>query len=180
MAVIVLDRDGVINQDSDDYIKSPSEWVPIPGSLRAMSALHSAGYTLCVATNQSGLARGLFSVETLEAVHHKMHQEVSREGGEITLIAFCPHHPDAHCRCRKPSVGLLEQINAAYPLNSDTDWIVGDSSTDLLAGQRMGIRGALVETGKGQRELQAGRVSRETTPVFKDLFAFTRWLLNKP
>ena len=93
MAVIVLDRDGVINQDSDDYIKSPSEWVQIPGSIGAMSALHSAGYTLCVATNQSGLARGLFSVETLEAVHHKMHKEVSREGGEITLIAFCPPPP---------------------------------------------------------------------------------------
>lgn len=180
MPVIVLDRDGVINHDSDDYIKTPSEWIPISGSLSAIRALHLAGYTLCVATNQSGVARGLFSEETLDAIHRKMHQEVVREGGDIALIAFCPHHPDAHCLCRKPGIGLLEQINAAYPLNADTDWIVGDSATDLIAGQNMGIRGALVETGKGQRELQAGRISRETTPVFKDLLAFATWLLNAP
>lgn len=175
---VILDRDGVINEDSDDYIKHPDEWIPIPGSLAAIAALHQAGYRICVATNQSGLSRGLYTLQTLAAIHDKLHQAVLREGGRIAWIAHCPHLPEHQCDCRKPKIGLLEQINAVHPLNADTDWMIGDSATDLEAAQSFGIRAALVESGKGTRELAAGRVSRETTPVFRDLAGFTQWLLG--
>ena len=177
MPTIVLDRDGVINYDSDAYIKDADEWFAIEGSLEAIKRLNDAGYDVCVATNQSGLGRGLFSVLTLAAIHQKMISELEAIGGRIQLIAFCPHHPNAGCSCRKPKPGLLQAINEQFPLDPDTTWMVGDTRKDTECARRMGIRGALVKTGKGQRELDSGVVSRETTPVFSDLGEFVDWLL---
>jgi len=177
MPTIVLDRDGVINQDSDAYIKNPDEWHAIKESLEAIKRLNDAGYDVCVATNQSGLGRDLFSIETLAAIHQKMINELEAVGGRIQLIAFCPHHPDVGCDCRKPKPGLLQAINEQFPLDPDTTWMVGDTAKDIECAHRMGIRGALVKTGKGQRELDNEVVSRETIPVFSDLNEFVNWLL---
>ena len=178
MPTIILDRDGVINQDSDDYIKAPREWQAIPGSLEAIKKLNDAGYDVCVATNQSGLGRGLFSLETLGQIHQKMVGEIEAMGGFIQVIAYCPHHPGAKCTCRKPSTGLLAAINDEFRLDSDTSWMIGDTAKDIECARRMGIRGALVRTGKGERELKNGAVSRETTPIFNDLAKFVGWLLS--
>ncbi|MEK9669903.1 MAG: D-glycero-beta-D-manno-heptose 1,7-bisphosphate 7-phosphatase [Gammaproteobacteria bacterium] len=179
MPIIILDRDGVINQDSDEYIKSPREWQAIPGSLEAIKKLNDAGYDVCVATNQSGLGRGLFSIQTLDQIHQKMINELEAMGGVIRMIVYCPHHPDAKCTCRKPSTGLLTTINEEFRLDSDTSWMVGDTAKDVECAHRMGIRGALVRTGKGERELRKGVVSRETTPIFDDLAEFVAWLLSR-
>ncbi|MBU25899.1 MAG: D-glycero-beta-D-manno-heptose-1,7-bisphosphate 7-phosphatase [Gammaproteobacteria bacterium] len=178
MPTIILDRDGVINHDSENYIKSPDEWQAIDGSLVAIAKLKSAGYQIAVATNQSGLGRGLFSQSALLAIHKKMTQEAKASGGFFDMIVFCPHHPDANCVCRKPRTGLLQAINARLPLNADSDWLVGDTAGDLKTAQLMGIRAALVETGKGDQEIITGVVSRETTPVFKNLAHFASWLLD--
>jgi D-glycero-D-manno-heptose 1,7-bisphosphate phosphatase len=175
---IILDRDGVINHDSEHYIKSPAEWLEITGSARAIAKLTKAGYQIAIATNQSGLARGLFTLETLEAIHYKLREAVIYAGGEIELITFCPHHPQDHCGCRKPHTGLLQIIQKKLGLNPDTSWMVGDTATDILAAQRMGIRGALVTTGKGLQTLDSNLVSRETTPVFASLEAFSDWLVE--
>jgi D-glycero-D-manno-heptose 1,7-bisphosphate phosphatase len=177
MPTIILDRDGVINHDSDDYIKNPDEWIAIDLSLQAIQRLHVAGYNIVVATNQSGLGRGLFDLETLTVIHQKMLDAVTEIGGQIQMIAYCPHHPDAQCSCRKPNIGLLATISEQFPLDPDTTWMVGDTAKDILCAHRMGIRGALVLTGKGERELKKGVVSRETTPVFKNLSDFVDWLL---
>lgn len=177
MPTIILDRDGVINQDSDDYIKNPDEWIAIEGSLQAIKRLNDAGYNICVATNQSGLGRALFDLETLSAIHQKMLDAVGNAGGQIQMIAYCPHHPDEQCACRKPNTGLLTAINEQFPLDADTTWMVGDTAKDILSAHRMGIRGALVLTGKGERELKKGAVSRETTPIFASLREFADWLL---
>lgn len=179
MPVIVLDRDGVINQDSDQYIKSAEEWVPIPGSIEAIADLTAAGYRVTVATNQSGLARGLFTLQALEDMHQKMRRLVEAAGGAIAVVAYCPHMPDADCACRKPNIGMLLAISNEFPLDADTSWMVGDTDKDVSAAHRMGIRGALVLTGKGQKMLEDRRVSRETTPVFNDLRAFADWLLAR-
>ena len=176
MPTIILDRDGVINHDSDAYIKSPSEWVAIPGSLSAMGDLYRAGYDLAIATNQSGLGRGLFDLPALEAIHEKLRKELQAHDAIVSVIAFCPHHPDTQCSCRKPQTGLLTAIHAQLPIDSDSTWFVGDTAKDLECAQRMGIRGALVRTGKGA-QTETALVSRETRAVFDDLRAFTDWLL---
>jgi D-glycero-D-manno-heptose 1,7-bisphosphate phosphatase len=178
MPTVILDRDGVINHDSDDYIKNPDEWIAIEGSLQAIQRLHVAGYNICVATNQSGLGRGLFDLETLTAIHQKMLDAVAEVGCQIQIIAYCPHHPDAKCSCRKPNTGLLAIINEQFPLDPDTTWMVGDTAKDIMCAHRMGIRGALVLTGKGKQELKIGVVSRETTPIFANLSGFVDWLLS--
>ena len=178
MPTIILDRDGVINHDSDDYIKHPDEWIAIAGSLDGIRRLNQAGYSVCVATNQSGLGRGLFDLETLAMIHQKMRDELEKLGGYIHMIAYCPHHPDAQCSCRKPNTGLLAAINEHFALDPDTTWMVGDTAKDLECAGRMGIRAALVLTGKGKGELQKGAVSRETTPIFENLNAFVEWLLS--
>ena len=180
MPIIILDRDGVINHDSDDYIKNAGEWNAIEGSLQAIKRLHDAGYDICVATNQSGLGRGLFDIETLTIIHQKMLDAVAEVGGQIEMIAYCPHHPDARCSCRKPNTGLLAAINEQFPLDPDTTWMVGDTAKDILCAHRMGIRGALVLTGKGEAEIKIGVVSRETTPIFENLSGFVDWLLATP
>ena len=146
MKLVVLDRDGVINRDSPAFIKSPEEWRPIPGSLEAIARLSSNGYTVAVATNQSGLARGLFGLDTLAAIHRRMEDEVRQAGGHIAHIAFCPHGPGDGCGCRKPEPGLIDQIFAALG-GPQTGWMVGDRPSDLAAGAARGLRPILVGAG---------------------------------
>ncbi len=178
MKLIILDRDGVINEDSDAYIKSPEEWVPIPGSLEAISRLHQAGYRVVVATNQSGVARELFDIETLHRIHERMDQAVTRLGGAVDAVFFCPHGPDDGCDCRKPKPGLLLDIAARLKADLAHVWSVGDSLRDIQASRSAGARPALVRTGKGPRTLAAGGRELEGVPVFNDLAEFVDQLLR--
>lgn len=155
MTLIILDRDGVINEDSPNYIKSAEEWIPIPGSLEAIAKLTQAGITIAVATNQSGIARGFYSIETLEAIHHKMKTEVSKAGGDIAAIFFCPHGPDDQCNCRKPKPGLLNAIHQHFNQPLSNTWAIGDSLRDLQAATRAGCCPILVLTGNGKKTQSA-------------------------
>ncbi len=151
MKLVILDRDGVINEDSDAFVKSVDEWVPLPGSIEAIARLWRAGYTVVVATNQSGIGRGLFDEQTLAAMHRKLEQLVVAAGGEIGAIYYCPHHPDAGCDCRKPAPGLLDRIARDFSVPLAGVPIIGDSLRDLQAGLAHGCRPILVRTGKGSR-----------------------------
>ena len=171
MKLIILDRDGVINFDSDQYIKSPGEWKPIPGSLEAIARLNQAGYRVVVATNQSGVGRGLFDMATLNAIHDKMHKACSLAGARIDAVFFCPHAADADCHCRKPRSGMLEEIAARYNLSNLNDVpVVGDSLRDLQCAVPLGAKLYLVLTGKGMKTQAAGGLP-EGTRVFADLAA---------
>ncbi|GGM11115.1 D-glycero-beta-D-manno-heptose 1,7-bisphosphate 7-phosphatase [Pseudomonas asuensis] len=177
MKLIVLDRDGVINRDSDAFVKSVEEWIPIPGSIEAIAQLSKAGWKVAVATNQSGIARGLFNGETLEAMHDKLRQLVNGQGGRVDLIVHCAHGPDDGCDCRKPSPGLFRQIAQHYAMNDLTGIpVVGDSLRDLTAGLALGCTPYLVKTGKGERTLQ--KPLPEGTQVFSDLAAVVQHLLQ--
>lgn len=176
---IVLDRDGVINHDSDSYIKSPHEWHPIEGSLGAIAKLTKAGYRIAVATNQSGLARGLFDETTLVAIHKKMLTMIAQNGGHIDGIFFCPHGPEDQCDCRKPKAGLLEQIEQRFSISLAGAPFVGDSRKDLQAAFAKACKPVLVLTGKGektQREI-AGKREYAAVPVYEDLASYARALL---
>ena len=153
MRLVILDRDGVINQESDAYIKSPEEWFPIPGSLEAIARLHKNGYTVVVATNQAGVGRGLFSLDTLAAIHGSMRRAVEAAGGKLDGIFFCPHHPDEGCDCRKPRTGLFKQIAERYGLSLVGVPVIGDTERDLTAARTIGARPILVETGRGHETL---------------------------
>lgn len=155
MKFIILDRDGVINHDSDAFIKSPDEWLPIPGSPEAIGRLTQAGWTVVVASNQSGIARRLFSMETLGAIHARMRRACADAGGRIEAVFFCPHGPDDHCRCRKPLPGLLHDIARRFDVRLPGVPVVGDSLRDLQAAAACGCQPWLVRTGKGQRTLAA-------------------------
>ncbi len=168
MKLIILDRDGVINRDSDNFIKSPEEWVPIPGSLSAIARLNRAGYTVAVATNQSGIARGLYDLEVLEAMHEKFSSLLAEEGGRVELIEFCPHGPDDECECRKPLPGMYRRIAERFGVDLKGVPVVGDSLRDLQAAQAVGARPILVRTGKGERTLAKGE-GLEGIAVFDDL-----------
>lgn len=170
MKLIILDRDGVINHDSDAFIRSPEEWVPLPGSLDAITRLGRAGYRVVVATNQSGVARGLFDLGTLGAIHAKMHQAVAGAGGRIDAIFFCPHGPEADCTCRKPRPGMLLEILQRFRAAPAEVHAIGDSLRDLQAAHAAGCRPVLVLTGKGQRTMQAGGLP-PATAVRVDLAA---------
>lgn len=174
--LIILDRDGVINQDSDEYIKSVDEWLPIPGSATAIARLCKAGYQVAVATNQSGLARGYFSLDDLNAMHEKMTALVEAEGGSFAHIAYCPHGPNDHCDCRKPLPGLIRQIEEALNVSAKGCYMVGDSLRDLQAGQTAGMKAALVLTGKGERTKAKGE-GLDLVEEFADLSAFVDWYL---
>lgn len=150
MPYIILDRDGVINYDSTEYIKSPEEWLPIPGSLEAIAHLNRAGFRVLVATNQSGVARGYYDIETLDRIHEKLMQELAAVGGYIEEIFFCPHHPDELCQCRKPKPGLLHQIQEKYPIDLAQTYFIGDSSVDVHAAQEAGCQPLLIMGGKGE------------------------------
>ena len=162
MKLIILDRDGVINHDSDAYIKSPDEWRPIAGSLEAIARLGKAGYRVVVATNQSGVGRGLFDLATLAAIHTKMHRAVIAAGGHLDAIFFCPHAADAHCHCRKPEPGMLEEILRRFQVEPQSVTAVGDSLRDLQAAAAVGTKPVLVLTGKGQKTMQAGGLPPQT------------------
>lgn len=170
MPLIILDRDGVINQDSDQFIKSPEEWNPIPGSLEAIARLNHAGFLVAVASNQSGLARGLFDLDALNAIHRKMREQLSRLGGHIDGIFFCPHGPDDGCSCRKPKPGLYQRIGERCAIDLHGVAVIGDSERDLIAAQAVGARPMLVRTGKGERTL-AHMKDPKQVEVFADLNA---------
>ncbi|HEY0879373.1 MAG TPA: D-glycero-beta-D-manno-heptose 1,7-bisphosphate 7-phosphatase [Zeimonas sp.] len=162
MKLIVLDRDGVINHDSDAYIKSPDEWRPLPGSLEAIARLDKAGYRIVVATNQSGVARKLFDIATLGAIHAKMHAAAAEAGGRIEAVFFCPHGPDEGCTCRKPRPGLFHEILVRYGAATTDVHAVGDQLRDLQAAHAAGCRPVLVLTGKGRATLAAGGLPPDT------------------
>ncbi|TYP64158.1 D-alpha,beta-D-heptose 1,7-bisphosphate phosphatase [Stutzerimonas stutzeri] len=175
--LIVLDRDGVINEDSDAYVKSLDEWIPIPGSIQAIARLCKAGWTVAVATNQSGLARGLFDATTLGDMHFKMQQLAMEEGGRVDLIVHCPHGPDDGCDCRKPLPGLFQQIAEHFHLDDLKGVpVVGDSQRDLVAGMRLGGLPYLVRTGKGLKASEG--TLPPGTQVFDDLAAVVDHLLG--
>ena len=178
MKLIILDRDGVINEDSDDYIKSPEEWLPIPGSLEAIARLTRAGYRIAVATNQSGVARGLFDGDTLQRIHDKMRGAVAAAGGEIAAIYFCPHGPDAGCACRKPQPGLLREIGTHFHVDLSGVPVVGDSLRDVQAAKTVGARPILVRTGKGEGTVVRGE-GLAGVPVYPDLAAAVDALLRE-
>ncbi len=152
--LVILDRDGVINVESKYFIKSPEEWIAIPNSLAAIVKLNRAGFIVCVATNQSGVARGLFTVETLGQIHAKMLRELAALGGTIDEIIFCPHAPDEDCDCRKPKPGMIKSLLSTWHATSQTTWIIGDSFRDLQAGLACGCQTILVKTGNGRLTLK--------------------------
>lgn len=177
MKLVILDRDGVINQDSPSYIKSPDEWKPIPGSLEAIALLNQAGYRVLVATNQSGVGRGLFEMATLNAIHDKMHRALGLVGGRVDGIFYCPHAQDAGCDCRKPKPGLLEEISRRFGVSLEGVPFIGDSLRDLQAATAVGAQPVLVLTGKGKKTRKDGDLP-EGTVVHDDLAAAVHSLLQ--
>lgn len=176
MKLVILDRDGVINEDSDAYIKSVQEWVPIPGSIEAIAELSKAGWTVAVATNQSGIARGYYDLTTLDAMHARLRDLVAEQGGEVGLIVYCPHGPNEGCDCRKPKPGMLRTIASHYAVDLNGIWFVGDSKGDLEAAVAVDSQPVLVMTGKGHKTrsntLPAG------TLIFDDLAAVAAELIH--
>jgi D-glycero-D-manno-heptose 1,7-bisphosphate phosphatase len=166
--LIVLDRDGVINHDSDQFIKSPDEWRPIPGSLEAVARLNHAGFRVVVATNQSGVGRGLLDISTLLAIHERMHKALAQVGGRIDAIFFCPHTADSQCDCRKPKPGMLEEIGRRFSVDMAGVPCLGDSPRDLAAAAAVGAQPMLVLTGKGEKTLRDGGFPKNTV-IFPDL-----------
>jgi len=177
MKLVILDRDGVINHDSPSYIKSPDEWKPIPGSLEAIARLNQAGYHVVVATNQSGVSRGLFEMATLNAINDKMHRALGQVGGRIDAIFFCPHAQDAGCNCRKPRPGLLEEIARRFNVNLKGVPSIGDGLRDLEASAAVGAEPILVLTGKGQKTRQEAALPPGTL-IFADLAEAVKSLIK--
>lgn len=178
MKLIILDRDGVINHDSDNYIKTVDEWQPIDGSLQAIAQLCQADFTVVVATNQSGIARGYYDVQTLHAMHKKMAGMLERYGGRVEAIFFCPHGPKENCTCRKPKPGMLLEIAARYQCDLDNVPYIGDSLSDVKAARYAGARPILVRTGKGEKILASYSTKElESVPVYENLAAATQAIL---
>ena len=177
MKLLILDRDGVINVDSDAYIKSVEEWIPLPGSIEAIAQLSKSGWTVAIATNQSGIARGYYDVATLDAMHARLRELVAQQGGEVGLIVYCPHGPDEGCACRKPKPGMLQTIAAHYGADLTQCWFVGDSLGDLQAAQTVYSQPVLVKTGKGLQTLT--KVFPVNTLIFDDLAAVAAELIHK-
>jgi len=166
MKLVILDRDGVINQDSADFIKNPNEWIPIPDSLESIARLNQHGFSVIIATNQSGIGRGLFDIETMNAINKKMLDLLAQVGGHIDAIFYCPHTEDVNCKCRKPKSGMLEEISTRFGVNLKNTPAVGDATRDLEAYQSVGAQPILVKTGKG-----------EDTFVSKD-YPKNTWIFN--
>ncbi|MGZ8226642.1 MAG: D-glycero-beta-D-manno-heptose 1,7-bisphosphate 7-phosphatase [Methylococcaceae bacterium] len=173
---VLLDRDGVINHDSDAFIKSPDEWLPIDGSLEAIALLNSQGYKVAVITNQSGLARGLFDEITLEKIHAKMRRMAAEKGGHIDAIYFCPHGADSQCNCRKPKPGLLQLFANDKQVDLTSTVFIGDSFRDIHAAIAAGAKPVLVKTGKGQKTLTDH--PELTVPVFENLYDAAKHLVS--
>ena len=182
MRLVILDRDGTINQDRDDYVKSVQEWVSIPGALEAVARLNHAGWHTVIATNQSGLARGLFDMAALNAMHERMNRELAALGGRIDAVFFCPHGPDDGCRCRKPLPGLFETIGERYGLPLGEVHAVGDSLRDAVAAAAAGCVPHLVRTGKaaGLDDARLAELLKEVpgTQVHADLAGFASALIQ--
>ncbi len=188
MKLVILDRDGVINTDSDTFVKSADEWVPIEGSIDAIARLSKAGFTVVVATNQSGLGRNLFDLDDLEAMHKKMIELVEDADGELAGIFYCPHHPDDNCHCRKPKPGLIDAIENEFCTTARNAFFVGDSLRDLQAAVAKQCRPILVKTGKGEKTVKEldttdifntsdnGKINK--LAIFDDLAAATNFIIN--
>ncbi len=180
--LIILDRDGVINQYDGNYICSADEWQPIPGSVEAVARLCNAGHRIAIATNQSGIARGYYDTDALDTMHEKLERLVEAEGGCIDFIAYCPHHPDDHCQCRKPLTGLLDQIRRHFHLDSlEGAIMVGDSRKDLEAAHSGKCQPILVRTGNGldtERHLDARPIPGARVAIYNNLSEFTDALLS--
>jgi D-glycero-D-manno-heptose 1,7-bisphosphate phosphatase len=179
MKLVILDRDGTINHDRDDYVKSADEWLPLDGALEAIAKLNQAGYTIAVATNQSGIGRGLYNMAALNAMHDKMHRLLREAGGRVDAIFFCPHNPESDaeaCNCRKPLPGLFEQIRDRYGVDMTTVHSVGDTLRDLQAGNAVGCPTHLVRTGKSQLKVPSNLPAG--TEIHADLMAFADWMLS--
>ncbi|MCK9397562.1 MAG: D-glycero-beta-D-manno-heptose 1,7-bisphosphate 7-phosphatase [Methylobacter sp.] len=174
---VLLDRDGVINHDADDFIKSPEEWLPIEGSLEAIALLNEHGYKVAVVTNQSGVARGLFDAAMLEKIHAKMQRMAAEKGGKIDAIYFCPHGPDDDCNCRKPKPGLLEAFAADHHANLNGIAVIGDSLRDLQAALAVGASPMLVKTGKGRKTLNEN--PNLNIPVFENLYDAAKFITTR-
>lgn len=179
MKLIILDRDGVINYDSEEFIKSPAEWIPIPGSIEAIARLHQAGFIVTIASNQSGVGRGYFSLTTLKAIHQKMLDAIQAAGGHITSLVFCPHTPDDHCDCRKPKPGMLYQIAEELQADLTQALVVGDAWRDIQAAKAVGAAAALVLTGKGEKTLAEHQHELVDVKAYADLNAVVDDLLRK-
>ena len=183
MRVVILDRDGVINQDSESYVKSAAEWQPLEGSIAAIARLSQAGLRVAVATNQSGLARGLYDEAALAAMHDKMRALVEKSGGQVDGVFYCPHGPEAGCECRKPATGMLQQIQEEFAAPASKTlrgcWFIGDSLRDLLAAQAFGCQPVLVRTGNGRAtEAKLSDADIPDVLVFNDLSAAADALLG--
>ncbi len=174
--LIVLDRDGVINEDLEHPVASPDEWVPIPGSLEAIARLHQAGWRVAVATNQSGIERGLLDLETLHSIHQRMHELVNQAGGKIDVVAFCPHSELEQCSCRKPAPGMLYTICERLDIDPSNMIVVGDSLRDMQAAMVTAAAPVIVRTGKGQSTLDSNK-GLEHIPAYDDLAAYVDTLL---
>jgi D-glycero-D-manno-heptose 1,7-bisphosphate phosphatase len=177
MAFVILDRDGVINEDSDAFIKDPTEWNAIPRSLEAIALLTRAGFRVVVLTNQSGIARGLFDIHTLDLIHAKMSAQITDAGGNIEAILVCPHGPDEGCACRKPRTGLFANFARQFGTKLQGVPAIGDSLRDIQAARSVGADPLLVMTGKGQRTLDDN--PGLDVPVFTDLYEAVRHVLER-
>lgn len=177
MKLIILDRDGVINEDTGDIIKHPDEWVPIAGSLEAIARLTQAGYQIAVATNQSGVAREILELEELYAVHQKMHELVRQAGGQIDVVVFCPHSDANECACRKPAPGMLYEISERLGVELEAVPLIGDSLKDMQAAMAAAMEPVLVKTGMGQATLDTNK-GLEHIPAFEDLAGYVDALLQ--
>lgn len=181
MKLVILDRDGTINHERDDYIKSPEEWVPLPGAIEAIARLNHAGWHVVVATNQSGIGRGLFDMAAMNAMHAKMHQMLARHGGRVDAVFFCPHTPEDLCTCRKPQPGLFKMIGERFGVSLDEVPMVGDLPRDVLAAQSVGCEPHLVRTGQAAAMTDVELVDlRRQVPdltIHPDLSAFADFLI---
>jgi D-glycero-D-manno-heptose 1,7-bisphosphate phosphatase len=186
--LVILDRDGVINEDSDSYIKSDAEWIPLEGSIEAIAKLSKAGFTIVVATNQSGLSRKLFDLDDLEAMHEKMNYLIKKAGGKLNGVFFCPHHPDDNCQCRKPKTGLIDAIEKELSTTAAGAYFVGDSLRDIESAIAKHCKPILVRTGNGEKTLkelnseqsgkERGDIKMEQLAVFNDLAAASNFIIK--
>lgn len=181
MQLIILDRDGVINENSPDYIKSPEEWVPIPGSLEAIARLCRAEYRIVIVTNQSGIGRGLFTIDTLNRIHTRMLEHIRQKGGEIDAIMICPHAPGDNCECRKPKPGMFLELARRLKINLNQVPAVGDSLRDIEAAQAADASPVLVRTGQGLHSIEqnSSQGALGAVPVFDNLAEFADDFLRK-
>ena len=181
--LLILDRDGVINIESSEFVKTPDEWLPIKGSLEAIGRLSQAGYEIVVITNQSGLGRGYFSADMLAKMHSKMIDHIQQHGGKIQSILFCPHKPDEGCECRKPKDGMYQELAERLNISFSNIYSVGDSIRDLQAARSAGAKPILVKTGNGKKSLKEitnnTDLGLQNTPVFDNLASFSDALLNE-